>query len=118
MDLRKEHPWGGRKLARRLREIGVTGVPAPNELWQMNFKGHVAMEPICGPRGRCHPLTVLDDHSRYSLGLIACVNETDATVRGYLTDIVRRYGLPQAMLSDSGSPWGGSGSRGYTALEV
>jgi transposase InsO family protein len=145
LDLREVHPWGGRKLARRLRDLGVANVPAvstvtevlrrhgkldpaeavkhtaltrfersaPNELWQMDFKGHVAMD-----HGRCHPLTVLDDHSRYSLGLIACANEADATVRGHLTDVFRRYGLPQAMLSDNGSPWGGSGSRGYTAFEV
>ena len=33
----------------------------PNELWQMDFKGHF---DIGG--GRCHPLTVLDDHSRYA----------------------------------------------------
>ena len=45
---------------------------APNELWQMDFKGHFA-----AGRGRCHPLTVLDDHSRYSLGLEACGNEQD-----------------------------------------
>ena len=145
LDLREVHPWGGRKLARRLQDLGVAGVPAvstvtevlrrhgkldpaealrhqpfmrfersaPNELWQMDFKGHVAMG-----KARCHPLTVLDDHSRYSLGLIACADETDATVRGHLTAIFRRYGLPAAMLSDNGSPWGGSGSRGYTAFEV
>ena len=40
----------------------------PNELRQMDFKGHVPM--LDG--GRCHPLTVLDDHSRYNVGLIAC----------------------------------------------
>jgi transposase InsO family protein len=146
LDLRDQHPaWGGRKLARRLRDLGVAGIPAvstvtgvlrrhgkldpteaakhqpfkrfersaPNELWQMDFKGHFAMD-----RGRCHPLTVLDDHSRYSLGLIACANETDETVRGHLTGLFRRYGLPQAMLADNGSPWGGSGSQGYTAFEV
>jgi transposase InsO family protein len=145
LDLRKELTWGGRKLARRLRDLGVAGVPAmstvtevlrrhgkldpaeaakhtalmrfersaPNELWQMDFKGHVAMG-----QARCHPLTVLDDHSRYSLGLIACADETDETVRRHLTAVFRRYGLPEAMLSDNGSPWGGSGSRGYTAFEV
>ena len=32
---------------------------APNELWQMDFKGHFAL----GDGARCHPLTVLDDHS-------------------------------------------------------
>jgi len=42
----------------------------PNELWQMDFKGHFPLT-----RGRCHPLTVLDDHSRFALGLQACGNE-------------------------------------------
>ncbi len=40
---------------------------APNHLWQMDFKGHFEYE-----KGRCHPLTILDDHSRYSIKLIAC----------------------------------------------
>jgi transposase InsO family protein len=39
----------------------------PNDLWQMDFKGHFAMRS----GGRCHPLTVLDDHSRYNLCLRA-----------------------------------------------
>jgi len=145
VELRQAHPWGPRKLARRLRDLGVADVPAastvsavlrrngkldpaetakhqpfqrfersaPNELWQMDFKGHFAID-----QGRCHPLTVLDDHSRYSLGLIACADQTDATVRAHLTALFRRYGLPEAMLADNGSPWGGSGAQGYTAFEA
>jgi transposase InsO family protein len=146
VDLREAHPrWGGRKLARRLRDLGVDGVPAvstvtevlrrhgkldpaetvkhqpfkrfersaPNELWQMDFKGHFPMD-----HGRCHALTVLDDHSRYSIGLIGCANETGQTVKAHLTGLFRRYGLPGQMLADNGSPWGGSGADGYTALEV
>ena len=35
----------------------------PNDLWQMDFKGHFPL--VSG--GRCHPLTALDDHSRYAL---------------------------------------------------
>jgi len=87
---------------------------APNDLWQMDFKGHF---PIA--RGRCHPLTVIDDHSRFALGIRACNDETDATVRGELTTIFRRYGLPYRMLMDHGSPWGSANAEHrYTRFEV
>ncbi len=46
----------------------------PNDLWQMDFKGHFQMI-----MGRCHPLTLLDDHSRFSLCLKGFVSE-----EGYL----------------------------------
>ena len=48
---------------------------APNELWQMDFKGHF---PFFNG-ARCHPLTVLDDHSRSSLVLQACADERGET---------------------------------------
>ena len=145
LELRDRHPdWGARKLAHRLWTLGEPAVPAastvteilrrhgrldpleavrhrafvrfaweqPNDLWQMDFKGHFATET-----GRCHPLTVLDDCCRYALGLRACANETDPTVRRELTAVFRRYGLPWRMLADNGSPWGAPDG-GYTALGV
>jgi len=145
--MRDRHPaWGGRKIARRLKDLKVAAVPAastvteilrrhdrldaaesdrhrpfhrferaaPNELWQMDFKGHFALD-----RGRCHPLTVLDDHCRYSLGVRACGDEQDPTVRTQLTSVFRCYGLPQMMLADNGSPWSsGNSDARYTALGV
>ncbi len=132
--VRDAHPaWGGRKIRRRLENLGRTGVPsastitailhrhqridarespkhrpwerferpAPNELWQMDFKGHFAIS-----RGRCHPLTIVDDHSRYALGIKACGNERETTVRRQLTATFRCYGLPERMLMDNGPPWG------------
>ena len=47
-------------------------------------------------QGRCHPLTVLDDHSRYSLGLEACSDEKTMTVRQRLISIFRALWLAQA----------------------
>jgi transposase InsO family protein len=145
--LRREHPWGGRKIARRLHDLGHEHVPAastitavlrrhdallradgtaqppparrrferatPNDLWQMDFKGDVNLE-----RGCCHPLSVLDDHSRFLLGLFACANQSGETVRGHLTGLFRRYGLPAAILCDNGSPWGASDPEAFTELEV
>ncbi len=87
----------------------------PNELWQMDFKGH--FPTLAGPR--CHPLTVLDDHSRFNLVLDACANEQAVTVRAALTSAFERYGLPAAMLCDNGAPWGrGDGVSPHTSLTV
>ena len=135
LGVRQEHQaWGGRKIRRVLQDQGKAQVPSastitailhrheqidldeaqkhkpmvrfvrerPNELWQMDFKGHF---PLKGG-GRCHPLTVIDDHSRYLVGLKACPNETMETVRAQLTAIFQQFGLPERMLMDNGSPWG------------
>lgn len=138
--IRDDTGWGGRKIAQVLREQGHERVPhantitdilrragrleaveqakhqpferfersQPNELWQMDFKGHFATL-----NGRCHPFTVLDDHSRFCLGLRACGDETGQTVKTHLQTIFRQYGLPKAILCDNGGPWGG----GYPQLE-
>lgn len=66
--------------------------------------------------GYCHPLTVLDDHSRFLVGLKACPNETRQTVPAQLTEIFRCYGLPEWMLMDNGSPWGGDRNSPHTNL--
>lgn len=142
--LREAHPaWGGRKLKSRLETLGHEDVPAastitailrrrdlldpaesvkhtafisfehpePNDLWQMDFKGHFAMR-----QGRCHPLTVLDDHSRFSITLKACIDERTGTVQSALIDSFRRYGLPRRMTMDNGSPWGNDQYNDLTPL--
>ena len=63
----------------------------PNDLWQMDFKGHFAL----AGGARCHPLTMLDDHSRYDLVLAACTGETRTIVQPLLEAAFRRYGLPR-----------------------
>jgi transposase InsO family protein len=146
LSIRTEHPaWGGRKIARRLEDLGREAVPAPstvtailkrrgvelgtfgggqtaftrfererpNELWQMDFKGHVALQA-----GRLHPLTVLDDHSRFSVVLAACGNEQTKTVKQQLIVAFRRYGLPEWMITDNGSPWGDGPGSPFTPLGV
>ena len=79
----------------------------------MDFKGHFA-----AGAGRCHPLTVLDDHSRFALGLRACANERTETVQECLTAIFRTYGLPVRMLMDNGPPWGNNSEHPRTPLTV
>ena len=88
--------------------------PDPNDLWQMDFKGHVRL----GDGGRLNPLTVLDDHSRYAIVLRACADQKTATVREALVEAFRRYGLPRCLITDNGSPWGDGPGSPYTPLGV
>lgn len=85
----------------------------PNDLWQMDFKGDVALSN----RQVLHPLTILDDHSRYNLCLQSCANQRLETVEKHLEQVFQVYGLPLSMLMDNGSPWSdGSGSLTRLAL--
>jgi transposase InsO family protein len=146
VSLRGKHPaWGGRKLRARLIALGQADVPsastitavlrrhqlldpresvkhkafcrfqrsAPNELWQMDFKGEFQL-----PVGRCYPLTILDDHSRFAVALQACARNTHETTQTALIQIFRRYGLPEWITCDNGPPWGSSGRSFYTKLGV
>jgi len=144
LSIRHDNPvWGGRKIAARLRRQGQSppspstitailrrhGEPLtagqgarpwkrfehtkPNALWQMDFKGHVALQV-----GRLHPLTVVDDHSRYAVVLHAADNERTATVRNALQGAFERYGLPFAIQTDNGSPWGDTAEQWLTKLGV
>ena len=143
--LRLETAWGGRKLRRRLQDLGHRGVPAastcteilrradllkkeqssgpmqrferesPNELWQMDYKGDFATQA----GQRCHPLTVLDDHSRFNIVLDAASNQRTATVQAALTTAFDHYGLPEAILCDNGGAWGNvADGTGHTPLTV
>jgi transposase InsO family protein len=144
--VRDKHPvWGARKIAHCLKRDGQTvPVPstvhrilcrngrvkpsenappnpghrfekdAPNLLWQMDFKGHLPL----ADGTRCHPLTIVDDHSRYLLCLKACANEQRRSVQDHLTATFRCYGLPEAFYTDNGSPWGDTSGGRWTGLKV
>lgn len=83
----------------------------PNDLWQMDFKGHFPTQ-----EARCYPLTILDDHSRFCMTIKSCKDQSTNTVRSHLIEIFREYGLPKRMTMDNGSPWGYSGKQEHTTL--
>jgi len=89
---------------------------APNMLWQMDFKGHFPMTDA--DAGRCFPLTVLDDHSRFAICLAACAGETGEQVKQPLIEAFRTYGLPERITCDNGNPWGTPKQNGLTRFEV
>lgn len=146
VDLRIAHPaWGGRKIHARMITLDYSEVPQPstitailarhqlikpsesakrksfcrfehprpNDLWQMDFKGDFALD-----NGRCFPLTVLDDHSRFAVGLRACSGQSTIPTQIALREVFRRYGLPARITMDNGSPWGSTNKPAHTHFTV
>lgn len=143
---KKEPAIGAAKIKRMLQNAGNTGLPCmstvnavlkrnnlitpeasraatpyqrfekaePNILWQTDFKGHYAM----GNGQRCHPLSVIDDHSRFCLCADAKPDEQREGVVESFRRIFEEYGMPQILLCDNGNPWGTSQSAGYTLFEL
>jgi transposase InsO family protein len=142
--VRDAHPaWGARKIAAVLLRDGIAS-PAdstvhavlsrhgriapesagrtygafersePNALWQMDFKGRVRL----GWSAWLHPLTVIDDNSRFAVGLAACADQQTQTVQARLKTTFRHHGLPEAIYVDNGSPWGGGRPGQWTPLRL
>ena len=72
-----------------------------NELAQMDFKGDYRL----AGGGKCYPLTLIDDCSRYLLGLWALPSLDGEGVYQALKRHFQQVGVPQEMLMDHGSTW-------------
>ena len=86
----------------------------PNELWQVDLKG-------CVGRGeaRCEPLSMLDDCSRFVVGLFPTTSSKLEPIQAAFTSVFRTFGVPQALLMDHGVPWWGNAHfSGLTRLSV
>src|SRR5262245_12917951 len=87
---------------------------APNQLWQMDHKG-----PLPMGKTQCHPLSVLDDHSRFLIGLQAMSSPQLEPTQRSLIAMFETYGLPEAMLMDHGTVWWNpTNGHGLTRLSV
>lgn len=89
-------PAVGRRPAPKRFERG-----APNELWQMDFKGPQGFNKG-SPVG---PLAIEDDHSRFLLALKHLGSTKLEGVRDTLQETFECAGVPEAMLMDHGTPW-------------
>jgi putative transposase len=76
-----------------------------NQVWTVDFKGWWWRKDQ-----RCQPLSVRDEYSRYILGLESLKDGSSDTVRKSFESLFARYGLPQAIRSDNGSPFASSQS--------
>lgn len=133
--LRTQYGWGGEKLAallaaegvrvghatidRIVARAGLRGETAgqrpalrrferatPNALWQMDFKGQYPL----ADGGWCFPFTVVDDHSRFAVGLTAAPSQAGLGVQAALQGCFEQYGVPLQLLMDHGTPWWTNGN--------
>jgi transposase InsO family protein len=146
LELRQKHGWGALKLGVLLEREGCSASvatinrvlarngavrpedshrpafqrferSAPNQLWQMDFKG--MRECMAARYGTIYPLSILDDHSRFLVGLFALRDPNGELTLQCLRRVFEPYGLPEAMLMDHGTPWWStSNGHGLTHLAV
>ncbi|MFG6469347.1 IS481 family transposase [Roseateles sp. BYS87W] len=143
--LRREHPaWGGRKIARRLMDLGQAEI-APSTVTHILHR-HGLINPAASKAaqpwqrfehdapnslwqidfkghfptlaGRCQALTLLDDHSRFNLRLQALQRTDTQSVKAQLVQTFERYGLPLRINADNGSPWGTPKATGQSLSEL
>ena len=81
-----------------------------NQMWQTDFKGDF----LLGDGTRCYPLTILDDHSRFSIRIEP--KSSTIGVKESFIQAFEEYGLPDAILSDNGSQFAGF-RQGITQFE-
>jgi transposase InsO family protein len=85
----------------RVRPVAV----APNDLMTADYKG----EFLLGNHQYCYPLTIVDHVSRYIFACDGFPSTQQPHTRKTFERVFREYGLPLAILSDNGSPFGSPG---------
>lgn len=92
------------------REIAADGA---NEEWAADYKGWFR---TCD-QARIDPLTITDSHTRF-LVETWITPQTVEGAKAAFTRAFEAYGLPRAIRSDNGSPFGSQGPGGLTRLSI
>jgi putative transposase len=106
-----------RKVQRHYTSVGATRpwtASGPGQVITVDFKGQFRLLS-----GRyCYPLTVADPYSRYLLACDAFDRITFEQTWSSLTRLFREHGLPKAVHSDNGVPFGTAGKGRFSTLSV
>lgn len=103
--LRREgisRPRPRRRSGSEPRDLSLLEPLAANDSWAADFKGWFRT----GDGVRCEPLTVTDGYSRYLLVCEAVPRVTFEQVQPIMTRLFREHGLPRALRTDNGNPFG------------
>ena len=125
VSLRKKTGWGANKIYSFVKEVSVSSIKRvinkhkltnphenrrkrikyirwqrehPNSLWQIDIND----QKIAGK----YLLAIIDDCSRYCLGLIALNNISTTIIIKCLDGLIKTHGKPREILTDNGSVFG------------
>jgi putative transposase len=79
----------------------LTTATRPNDVWAADYKGQFRL----GTGAYCYPLTVSDLHSRFVLGCHGLPSTASESAQAQFVRLFTRYGLPQVLRTDNGSPF-------------
>jgi len=74
----------------------------PNEVWSADYKGKFKI----GNKRYCYPLTICDSNSRLILDIKCHYRPDYLSVKQAYIRVFRKYGLPNFLYTDNGTPFG------------
>jgi putative transposase len=92
-----------RDRERAALDSGRTRALEPNMVWTADFKGQFRLRNGIGPY--CYPLTVMDLHSRFMLGVTALDTTAVIPTQKVFIRLFREFGLPGVIRTDNGEPF-------------
>jgi len=128
LSLRKKTGWGSNKLVLHLPHLGISARSIdkilnkyslcretknkgkqkkwirwqrkhPNSLWQIDHTDEQ-------DKFNCYILSIIDDCSRYSLGIVKINSVTTNVVTHILDNLIKTHGAPREILTDNGPAFG------------
>jgi transposase InsO family protein len=78
---------------------------AANELWHIDLKGPFFFVGAAGLARTCHFVALVDDHSRFLLGIRAVPTKEAAGILALLEEAIELCGVPHELMTDNGTPF-------------
>lgn len=82
----------------------------PQQIWQIDTKGPdiTVVDPEDPTKTIvAKPIVIIDDHSRFIVGVLYVISETEAAVMNVVKSAIASYGIPETIYADLGSPYTG-----------
>ena len=78
---------------------------AANELWHIDLKGPFYLHGATGQARTCHFAALVDDHSRFLLGIRAVPTKEAVWIIALLEEAIELCGVPHELMTDNGTPF-------------